>query len=93
MWAFFDLAEVLLDSGHRVVFDVVEVHHLILDVKVEFSSQEASQVLMDEVVERVPGGVLREMFLNHRAIGVGFGWGELPEFSLPLLGPGMSRQL
>ena len=59
-----DLAEVLLDFRGRLVFDVVQVHDFVLDVEVEFPPQKAAQVLVDEVVESVPGGVLREMLLK-----------------------------
>ena len=46
-------------SGTDSCLDVVQVHDFVLDVEVEFPTQEAAQVLVNEVVERVAGGVLR----------------------------------
>jgi hypothetical protein len=56
-----DLGEVLLDAGGGLVLDVVEVHDLVLDVEVQLPAQEAAEVLVDEVVEGVAGGVALEV--------------------------------
>src|SRR5581483_9694647 len=65
-----DLREVLLHAGGRFALDVVDVHHLVLDVEVELAPQEAAQVLVDEVVEGVPRSVVREVLLQERAVRV-----------------------
>jgi len=64
----FDLCEVLLGLRHIGGLDVVQSHHLVLDVEVQFASQKAAQVLVDEVVHRVAGGVLTDVLCQQRSI-------------------------
>jgi hypothetical protein len=62
------------------------VEHLILEEEGQLASQETPQVLVDEVVERVPRGVVRELLLKERASRIrlrGAGGGQLP---LPVSG-------
>jgi hypothetical protein len=56
-----NLRQVLLDARRLLVLDVVEVHDLILDVEIELATEECAQVLVDEVIERVAGGIPLEM--------------------------------
>ena len=64
------------------------MHDLVLDVEVEFPAQEAAQILVDEVIECVPGSGLRQVLLQHRAVFLLFGRSELAQFLRPLVEAG-----
>jgi hypothetical protein len=53
------------------------VHHLIFDVEVELTTEEAAKILVDEVVEGVPCGVAAEVGLKARVIGFFSGGGDV----------------
>ena len=65
------LREVLLDARGGLVLDVVEVHHLVLDVEVQLAAQEGAEILVDEVVEGVARGVAVEVHAQPRVVGLG----------------------
>ena len=52
---------------------IVQVQHFALEVEVQLSTEEAGQVLVDEVVEAVLRRVALEVLLEHRPLAVGFG--------------------
>ena len=62
-----------MPHARRVLgLDVVEVHDLVLDVEIEFAPEKAAEVLVDEIIEAVAGGVIAQMFFQERAIGILF---------------------
>ena len=60
----FDLGKILLDARRGLVLHIVQVHDFVLDVEVQLPAQEAAQVLVDEVVEGVAGGVAVQVRLK-----------------------------
>jgi diguanylate cyclase (GGDEF)-like protein len=66
---YFKLVVDRLAAG-RLGLDVVEVHHLVLDVEVQLAPEEAAQVLVDEVVERVARRVFGQVLFEQRAVRI-----------------------
>ena len=62
--------QVLFNAGSDFRFDVVQMHHFILDVEIEFPPQKATEVLVDEVIKGVAGSVVGEMFIERGAVWI-----------------------
>ena len=54
----FELGKIGLDRRGFGALDVIEAHDFVLDVEVQLPSEKCPQVFVDEVIHRVPSGVL-----------------------------------
>ena len=66
-----DLGEVLFDAGRGFALDIVELHDLVLDIKIQFPAQKSAQVFVDEVVKRVAGDVAVQVGTQAAVVGPG----------------------
>ena len=53
--------------------DIVDNQYFILDVEIELAGKEAPKVLMNEIIERVAGHIVIQMFLQQGTGAVAFG--------------------
>ena len=61
--------KILLDARRGLVLDVVQVHDFVLDVEIQLPAQEMPQILVDEIVEGVAGGVAAQVRLQPGVVG------------------------
>ena len=79
-----DLVQAAFDVGEGGrVLDVVQVHHFVFDVKIQFAAQKAAQVFVDEIIGGVFGGIVGKVLFQQRAVWVFLGRCRLPN-SLPI---------
>ena len=64
-----DLAQVGFSDLEGGIVDVVEEQDFVLDVEVQLAAQEAAQVLVDEVVEGITGGVVVQVLSSRVRLG------------------------
>ena len=51
----------MLHARYGVALNIIEMHHLVLDVEIQLPPQKAAKVFMDEVVKGVSRGVAFQM--------------------------------
>ena len=73
-----------VEAGGVAALDVVEIQDVGVQVEVELAAEEAAEVLVDEVVEAVPGGVALEVLGEQRAVGSGLGGGKRRQQHVPV---------
>jgi len=62
-----NLGQVAFHSRRIGIFDVIEAHHFILDVKIQLTAEETAQILVDKIIHGVAGRVLIDVLGQHRA--------------------------
>ena len=60
-------------GGFRGVVEVIEVDDFVFDEEVQLPAEEAAEVLVDEIIKGIPGGVVGEMFVEEGAVFFLFG--------------------
>jgi hypothetical protein len=65
---------VLINVAFVVGIEVVEMEDFVLEEEVELAEEESTEVLVNEVVEGVLGGVVSKVFGEERAVAVLGGW-------------------
>ena len=57
---------------HGLMFNIIQVHDFIFNVKIQLPAQEAAEVLVDEIIKLIPGGKFGQVPGQHGARGIIF---------------------